>query len=125
VREGEQGRLISLKLPAEAPRRSGPRVPVGAWVIGGVGAAGLTAGVALWILGRSDRSNLYATCGVKHDCSPSAVDHARNELVAGDVAAGLGIAAVGAAVVWALVAPSATPPPVDARPVAGGGVVTW
>jgi hypothetical protein len=125
IREGEQRRLLSIKLPAEAPGRPAPRIPSGAWAVGSLGAAGMTAGVALWILGRNDRSNLYATCGVMHDCAPSAVDHARSEIVAGDVAAGLGIAAVGAAVVWAIVAPSAPRLPVAARPVPGGGIVGW
>jgi hypothetical protein len=125
IREGEQSRLLSLKLPAAAPSGSPSRIPTGAWVVGGIGAAGLAAGVALWIVGLHARSDLYATCGVMHGCAPSSVDHARTELVAGDVAAGLGIAAVGAAVVWALVAPSAPRLPVGARSVPGGGVVEW
>jgi hypothetical protein len=91
----------------------------------GLGAAALTAGVALWITGRSERADLYATCGVKHDCAPSAVDHAKAELVAGDVAAGAGLVTVGAAVVWAAAARSSPRLPVDAQPVAGGAVLRW
>ncbi len=102
IREGERERMLSLRLPAATPAAGGvsPAVPVGAWITGALGVVGLGAGVYLWVDGRGERSDLYATCGVSHDCAPSAVDSARSKLVAGDVAAGLGLGAVAAAVLW-------------------------
>jgi hypothetical protein len=82
-------------------------------------------GVVLWVQGRSERADLYATCGVQHDCAPSDVSRARSKLVGGDIAAGVGLVAVGAALWWALAAPSAARTSVDVRPVARGGVVSW
>lgn len=127
IREGERERMLSVRLPSGAPRAAGGAraVPIGAWVIGGLGVAGVATGIGLWVQGRSERADLYATCGVKHDCAPSAVDRARRKLVGGDIAAGVGLVAVGAALWWGLAASSAPRVPVDVRPVTGGGVVTW
>jgi hypothetical protein len=124
VRQGERDRLITLQFPAETPPVPA-RVPAFAWVLGGAGAAGLTAGVLLWAVGRSEHAALVATCGVTHDCDPAAVDRARAKLVVGDIVFGVGLAAVGAAVWWGVTGSSAPRIPVSASPVAGGGLVSW
>lgn len=125
IREGERGRMLSLKLPPVAPSDASRRIPVGAWALGGLGAVALGTGVVFWIEGRSERAHLYATCGVKHDCASSEVDRARTKLVVGDVVSGVGLVAVGAAVWWALAAPSSPRPSVEVRPVSGGVVMSW
>jgi len=123
IREGERDRLLSVKLPAEGGAEQ-HKVPVGAWVIGGIGLASLTVGAALWGRGRIERSDLYDTCGKTQSCTESAVNHAKNELVAGDIAASVGIVAIGGAIIWGAVGASASGPTVDAHPVVGGAVVT-
>jgi hypothetical protein len=122
IREGARDRLLPLRVPADT--RSRP-VPAGVWVLGGVGAAAITAGALLWAVGRSEHGTLYATCGVTHGCDESAVDRARSKLVAGDIVFGVGLAAVGAAVWWGVSGASATRSPVGIQPVAGGGLVSW
>ena len=99
VQAGEKDRVVVLRFPpppappappAEAPA---PR-PVIGWVIGGVGLAALTASAGLWLSGTLGESHLRSTCGVSHSCSQADVDAARRKLVAGDIIAGIGIAAV-------------------------------
>jgi hypothetical protein len=125
IREGERGRMLSVGLPPE-PHTEGPRaIPIGAWVLGGIGVAAIGTGISLWIVGRNERADLYATCGLKHDCTSSQIDRARTKLVAGDVVAGVGLAAVAASVWWGLAGRSAPRSPVDVHPVAGGGVLSF
>jgi hypothetical protein len=124
IREGERDRLLPLRFPDAAAARARP-VPAGVWVLGGVGAAAITAGALLWVVGRSEHGTLYATCGVTHDCAEGDVDSARAKLVAGDIVFGAGLAAVGAAVWWGVSGASAARSPVGIQPVAGGGVVSW
>jgi hypothetical protein len=124
IREGERDRLLPLRFPADTGPLPRP-VPAGVWVLGGVGAAAITAGALLWAVGRSEHGTLYATCGVTHDCAESAVDGARTKLVAGDVVFGAGLAAVGAAVWWGLNGTSAPRSSVGVTPVAGGALMSW
>ncbi len=124
VRQGEHNRLILLRFPADtAPSRGS--VPAGAWILGGVGAVGVTTGVLLWALGRSEHGTLVATCGATHSCDEAAVDRARTKLVVGDIVFGVGLASVGAAVWWGVSGSSAPQVPVTATPVAGGGLLSW
>lgn len=122
IREGERDRLLPLRFPADT--RSHP-IPAGVWVLGGVGAAAVTAGALLWAVGRSEHGTLYATCGVTHGCDESAVDSARTKLVAGDILFGVGLAAVGAAVWWGVTTSSAPRASVAVQPVAGGALMSW
>jgi hypothetical protein len=124
VRKGERDRLITLQFPTSTAPGRGP-IPSGAWVLGGVGLAGITTGAVLWGLGRGEHATLYSTCGVTHSCEVAAVDHARAKLVIGDVVFGVGLAAVAAAVWWGVTGSSAPKVPVSAAPVAGGGVLSW
>ncbi len=118
VREAERDRLLTVDFPApksaaaaSAPEEPPPppsHVPTGVWILGGVGAVAMGTGVYLWVRGRSDRDNLYATCGTTHSCATSDVDAARTKVLVGDVVFGAGIVAVGAAVGWALLTPSSS-----------------
>ena len=124
IRQGEHDRLITLRFAADAHLAERP-IPTGAWILGGVGAAGLTTGAALWAVGRGERSTLYATCGITHACDESAIGRARTKLLVGDIVFGVGLAAVGAAVWWGVTGSIAHKVPVSATPVAGGGLVSW
>jgi hypothetical protein len=124
IRQGEHDRLITLRFAADAPPAARP-IPAAAWVLGGVGAAGLATGAVLWGVGRGERATLYATCGVTHACDEAAIDRARAKLVAGDIVFGVSLAAVGAAVWWGIAGSSAPAIPVAATPVAGGGMMSW
>ena len=124
IRQGEHDRLITLRFAPDAAPPARP-IPPGAWILGGVGAAGVTAGALLWAVGRSERSTLYATCGITHACDDAAIDQARTKVVAGDIVFGVGIVAVGAAVWWGVAGSSAPKIPVSAIPVAGGGLMSW
>jgi hypothetical protein len=124
IRQGEHDRLLSLRFPAEESATRRP-VPAGAWVLGGVGLAGITTGAVLWGIGRGEHATLYSTCGVTHDCDAAAVDRARTKLVVGDIVFGVGLAAVGAALWWGIAGSSAPQVPVSATPVAGGGLLSW
>jgi hypothetical protein len=124
IREGERDRLIPLRFPADTGSLPRP-VPAGVWVLGGAGAAAITAGALLWAVGRSEHGTLYATCGVTHDCDESAVDRARTKLVAGDIVFGVGLAAVGAAAWWGITTSSVPRSSVGVTPVAGGALVSW
>ncbi len=113
VRQGERDRLVTLRFvetpppppppiaPSPGPpRASAPerRVPMGAWVLGGAGLVATSAGLFFWVSGRSDRSDLYASCGVTHSCSQHEIDSARTKVLVGDITFGLGLAAIGVVV---------------------------
>lgn len=101
IREGERDRITNAVF-ASLPRPAW-HVPVATWVFGALGLAAAGAGIGLWVAGESDRSALYATCGVTRVCTDADKVPAQNELVAGDVAVLAGILALGGAVVIALV----------------------
>lgn len=99
IREGEKARPVSVSWakapPPDAPglapaKRSGP--PTAAWVFGGVGLASLATFGVLSIHGMSRRSDLRDECFGR--CEASQVDSVKTELVIGDVALGVGIAAI-------------------------------
>jgi hypothetical protein len=100
-------------------------MPVGPWILGGLGVGSMATGVILWVLGRGERADLYATCGVTHTCAQGDVDRARSKVLAGDVTFVVGLAALGGAVGWALAVPRAPRTSVGIRPVAGGGLLSW
>jgi hypothetical protein len=132
VRQGERDRLVTLRFPdaARSPPISpspGPerRVPTGAWILGGAGLIATSAGVFFWVSGRSDRSDLYASCGLTQSCSQHEIDSARTKVLVGDLTFGLGLAAIGVAVGWTLLTPAPSTPTLGAAPLPGGGVVSW
>jgi hypothetical protein len=105
LREGERGRVVSVALDGGVAVRaaSAPRsTSVTPWILGGSSVALLAAGGALWGVGLSSRSDLYATCGVARTCTQGQIDGSRGDLIAGDVLFGVGLLAGGGLVVWAL-----------------------
>jgi hypothetical protein len=107
-------------------------VPIGVWVLGGVGVAGLATFGVLGGVGKSKESSLRSTCSPS--CSSSSIDTVRGEYLGADVAVAIGAASLVSAAVWYLLRPtrreSGEPPAasvlqVGMAPRAGGGVLQW
>jgi hypothetical protein len=82
------------------PRAPAPfHVPNGAWVLGGLGVAGVVSFAALLTRAKNDRADLE-TC--TPDCPVSQTDADFRKLLAADVSLGIGIAALAGAGVWTL-----------------------
>ena len=94
-------------LPAAAASSAAPPVPVGAWIAIGVAVVGVAGFTYFGLSGRSDLSNLRASC--VDICSPSSVDDARRKLLVGDVFLGAGIIAAGVATWLILTRPRVSP----------------
>lgn len=121
VAAGEHERLITLRMPVETaatPAPARPTISPLTWVLGGAGLVATGAGALFWMEGRSDRSSLFATCGVSRTCTADDRDRAQTKLVVGDLLFAGGLVALGAAVVVGI-----TSVRVGASPTAGGGVV--
>lgn len=120
IRAGQKSRAIVMTLagsaessasPAPAPPSSpGPStdvtespahergsggIPLGVVVFGGVGVVALGAFTYFGVSGKHDADHLRSTCAPA--CAPSDVDHAHTELIAADIALGVGALAVAAA----------------------------
>jgi len=87
-------------------------VPVATFVLGGLGAASLTASAIVGIIAKRQFSDLAASCAP--GCNPALADPIRHRMIGADVALGVGIVAVGAAVIVWLSRPRAPAPPVAA-----------
>ena len=108
---------------AEAPR-SRP-VPVGVYVLGGLGVAGLGSFAVLGALGKADESHLSSTCSPA--CSSSDVQGVRGKYLGADIALGVGVASLAGAAIWYVLRPTRD---VDAAtlsviPTRGGTMVEW
>jgi hypothetical protein len=115
VREGERDREVDVVFRPSAPQAGGsptptvppppPRperpvtpepstssrpVPVVVYGLGGAAVVALGIGVVLEGVGLSARSHLVDTCQPTRSCAPSDVDSARNQVMAGDIALGVG-----------------------------------
>jgi hypothetical protein len=144
VVEGEASRLVMLRLapslrasapeaspapslrpfapeasPAPAPSSRATRVPLGAWILGGVGLAALGAATYFGLAAKAQLDDLDGSCSP--NCSDPQTRPGRADALAFDVLLGASGAALGAAVVWALAFPS----PVEIQPTAHGGTVSF
>jgi hypothetical protein len=115
-REGEKFRAVAFAfapaaspppLPTPAPLQAaeanppgGGGLPVVSYVLGGIGVAAVAVGTALDILGKDRETTLKNTCAPH--CSPSDVQAMRTQVLAGDIALGVGLASLAGAVVIAL-----------------------
>jgi hypothetical protein len=105
-------------------------VPAATWIVGGAGVLAAGFGAIMWLDGRHDRDDLFASCGVTRECSDDDKSRAQTKLVVGDIAVGAGLVAMGAALWIALSAtpPSPTTPQIGFAPAplgsGGGGVVS-
>ena len=90
--------------PPRAVRATrGQPVPLGAYVLGGIGVAAIAAGTVLDITGKNRETTLKNTCAPR--CSPSEVQGMRAQVLAGDITLGAGLASLAGALVVALTAP--------------------
>ncbi|MDP9149429.1 MAG: hypothetical protein M3O36_05755 [Myxococcota bacterium] len=101
--------------PREAPAPAKPGPSPFAYVFGGVGVAGLGAGVLMTIWGRKDNDAL-ALC--KPTCRQSSVDHVQTMYLTSDISLGAGAAALGVATWLFLKGPSAPTDHAAPRPSA-------
>jgi hypothetical protein len=99
VRSGEKARRVELRLPpAERPTLAAPTaspggerpVPASVWVTGGTSVALLATGFVLWGVGRAAASRYDAQCQ-SSGCTAGDHDAVERQLVAGDVAVGVGV----------------------------------
>jgi len=113
--------------PAERPPSHG--VPAGAWILGGtaIAAFGTTAYLIYDAYRKLDV--LKGSTGCAPICTDAQTAPGRAEVLAADVATGIGIAALGSAVAWGLLAQLDRPAATRAAhfgvsPIAGGAFAT-
>jgi hypothetical protein len=119
--DGEQRRLVLLELRRESPQvssepaaaapppRSAPtprdttsfRVPMGSWILGGVGVVGIAGFAVLRAEAAGELSRLRATCAP--DCMPSLTEPGRHYATAADVSLAVGAVALAGAATWTLI----------------------
>ena len=132
IREGEKNRVVPVVLvrlgdqgrtaPTVNVERERSAVPLGAWVLGGVGLLAASGGVVLWAGGVSERDDLRTRCASASSCEQGDIDAAKTRLVVGDVLVGAGVLAVAAGVWLALRSRSTGSTVVRVEP-RGGGVL--
>jgi hypothetical protein len=140
----EKSRLITLQIAArplsdsaiapspessEPPARPEPaRIPLGAFVVGGVGVIALGSALYFGLAAKSDYDRLDRECAPR--CNPDDTQAARRKAVVSDVSLGIGVAGVVGGVAWAILgsrrssaAPTATTR-LDIQPLADGCFAT-
>lgn len=130
VQQGVKNRPFTVTFPAPAaPPTDVPkaRIPLGTWILGGVGVVALGGFAVLGIGARSRANELRNTCAPT--CASEDVDGLKRRMLFADVSLGVGVLALGGAtLVWALSARSAEPSPaalaVSVVPLAGGGAIS-
>jgi hypothetical protein len=132
--EGETSRLVTLRFsPAaitNAPAESHDsvtrtHVPLGAWILGGLGVVALGGATYFGLAANHSLSDLDASCSPH--CTDAQTQPGRTDALLFHVMLGAGAAAVAGAVVWAVAFPSSTHASASAarlelRPVLGGAV---
>lgn len=106
LHEGDQHRRWRVAFPVSAPpppSRPEPaphrqRVPIAAYVLGGLGLAAVGAGTYFEIHGWNGKSELDAC---RPDCTRDLLDRTRADFIIGDIAIGVGVVAIGAALWFA------------------------
>jgi hypothetical protein len=129
IREGDKDRQITVtftpRAPTETPARSAP-FPVGVWVLGGVGVAGIVGFVGLFASTNSGVDQLRTQCAP--NCSESAVDAQKVKLDLGYASLGVGIASLVAGATWFMrsraVAPESPRVSLVPSPAPGGAKVS-
>ena len=108
--EGEHNRQVTAQFgkpggggTLESP--SGKKAPIAAFIVAGVGLAGMGVGAAFWGLGLAQKSSDEGASGCKNTggCSQSEIDSIHTKLVIGDVAFFAGTAVLVGGVIWTIV----------------------
>jgi hypothetical protein len=79
-----------------------PRIPTISWVLGGASLALAGTGIALWVVGKGEKTDLDDGCGKTSSCAHDDIVASRTKLVIGDVLVGAGLVALGAGVYFTL-----------------------
>lgn len=124
IREGDKERRLSVAFAAiEAPPPPPPpppKPPVAAYVLGGVGVAGLVTFTALGVVGKNERDDLASTCAP--GCPEDAVSSIRTKLLVADISLAVGVASLGVATFLVIRAYTAKPEP---PPAASAAASVW
>jgi hypothetical protein len=91
----------------EGPVEPGGKIPVGVWVLGGVGIVGLGAFVYFGITAKGDYDDLKAECSPA--CSDADTEAGRRNALIADISLGVGIAALAGSVTWLIIAKKKKP----------------
>jgi hypothetical protein len=135
----EKSRLLNIQLPskkkadaavvnASATPTPARRIPTGAWIVGGVGLAGLASAAYFGLAARKQLDVLKNGCSP--DCTDAQTKPGRTDAVIADVSLGVGLAGVVGALLWVAFAPPSGSAPQSGlsdftvRPVAGGWVTS-
>ena len=115
-------KVIDLELPAPppSPTEAGPRVPppasgapIGAYLAGGLGAAGLVVGAVGGILALSKKSEVDAGCDASKRCTPAgkqAADALKTDATLSNIGFAVGAAGIGVTLILLLTRPTDPPP---------------
>jgi len=130
VREREKDRVVPVAFVtphhagapgADTSAAVSRPVPLGVFILGGVGVAGLATFAVLGSVGKNDESSLRTSCSP--NCGSSSIDKVKTEYIGADVGLGVGAAALVASGVWYLLRPGKTegePAPQEGIAVAPG-----
>ena len=88
--------------PSPAAGEAASRIPTVSLVLGGASVMLAGTGVALWAVGKSEKSDLDDGCGRTSSCAHGDIVSSRTKLIVGDVLVGAGLLALGAGVYFAL-----------------------
>ena len=119
--KSEHGRTMSCELvhPFEAPTERVPpgagHLPLGGFVLGGVGLTSVIIGAIVAAKGVSDRSSLESECAPA--CAPDRTSSVHTTLVAADVTVGVGLGAVAGGAFWLIFGREKGAPPVTVTSV--------
>lgn len=122
AREGEKARVVGVRWSASAaakePETVAPAAPpvnvaspsrTPAWILAGVGVAGLATFGTLSTLGLVKRAELRESCF--GSCDPAEIDAVRRQFLIADVALGVGLVSLGVSAWLFTSKPSAEPAP--------------
>jgi hypothetical protein len=98
LRPDERASPSAPSAPAPPAAEPSPRIPTLSWVLGGASVALAGTGIALWVVGKSEKADLDDGCGTTSSCAHADVVASRTKLVVGDVLVGAGLLALGAGV---------------------------
>lgn len=122
VQEGQRGSEIVVALrreevvappPPPPPPKPSAGVPLGTWILGGVGVVALGSFGFFALSGRDEERSLRSSCAPY--CTTSQISGARGDYVIANVSLVTGVIALGAAVIVGIVASPSAPKPSPAR----------